>query len=177
MAGFYVVGAALMLILILAVIMMMFELLSVLSIVFSAISLNKSKKYTALGGKYDFRSVRRFHTAALVFFIFGCIGALFFITGLLFSIANFIAYDDIETILWGSSSLIFGAAKYTVLIVLGVNSFRRFSQAKALWENICLNARINSRNCFSAKKVCPKCGSENNFGYNFCTRCGEKFVK
>ena len=77
MAGFYVVGAALMLIAVLAVIMMVLELLSVLSIVFSAISLSKSKKYIILGGGYDFGSVKRFHAAALVFFIFGCINALF----------------------------------------------------------------------------------------------------
>lgn len=174
MAGFYVVAAALMLIAVLAVIMMVFELLSVLSIVFSAISLSKSKKYIILGGRYDFGSIKRFHTAALVFFIFGCINALFFAVNLIFSVTSYAVYEWIESILWGSIPLIFGAGKYTALMVLGISSFRRFAQAKKLWESLCLNSRINGARYFTVNKACPKCGSENNAGYKFCTMCGER---
>lgn len=180
MAGFYVVATALIMILTAAVIIIAFELLSVLSIVFSAISLSKSKRYIALGGRYSFKTVKGFHIAALVLFIFGCVSVFVFATELIFSLislANVFAYKDIGSVISEAVPLILGAGKNAAVVILGVNSFRRYSGAKKLRDRLSVNVPVNGGGYFYGRKSCPKCGYENSAGYNYCTMCGEKLDK
>lgn len=144
MAGFYLVGMLLILVIIFAAIMWVLEIISVLSIIFSSISLSKSKKFINLGGRYDYRSVKRFHTAAVVLFVFGCIGIAFSGIGVLALITDYISdvsfYDDLEAVIGLLLMGAVGIGKYVVLIILGVKSFRKFAQARDLYESLRLNA-------------------------------------
>lgn len=146
MAGFYVVGMMFVLIMVLAVIVWAFEIISVLSIVFSAISLGKSNKYAAFGGRYDYRSVKRFHTVSVVFFVLGCIGAAVTGLGVLALFTDYTSvgsyFDDPEALL---SVLIMGVAsvgKYVVLLILGIKAFKKFAAAKALHDSICASSSV-----------------------------------
>lgn len=127
MAGFWIVVMALGFVLILLIIYGIFELLTILSIIFSAVSLTKSKKYVALNGNYSFKSVKRFHNASVVFFVFGCIG---------FSIIGFalIAYiTEMEGPMGGEAFFyVFQLAKYIAFFALGIKSFMKFPAALAL---------------------------------------------
>lgn len=154
MAGFYVVGMMFVLIMLLAVIMWAFEIISILSIVFSAISLGKSNKYAAYGGRYDYRSVKRFHTVSVVFFVLGCIGAAVTGIGVLALFTDYTSvgsyFDDPEALL---SMLIMGvvsAGKYVVVLILGIKAFKRFAAAKDLHDSICASSAV-----FCSQRVNP----------------------
>lgn len=137
MAGFTIVMASLLLVMVFVCIIGLFELMSILSIIFSAVSLNKSKKFIACGGMYNYRSVKRFHTAAVVFFVFGCIGAVFMLFGILVTLIVYIDTSyahDVESLMRMLVSVIFSAGKYTALLILGIKSFKKFSQARVLQE-------------------------------------------
>ncbi len=144
MAGFSIVMMAFLLVMLLAAVMLVFEVISVLSIVFSAVSLSKSKKYISFGGMYDYRSVKRFHTVAVVFFVLGCIGAFFTLFGLLGiaidSVGEVSHHDDFETFISMIVMGTVGAGKYIVLLILGIRSFKKFAQAKALQERLYANS-------------------------------------
>ena len=144
MAGFYIVGMALMVFIIVMIIMFIFEVISILSIVFSALSLSKSKKYISLGGRYDYRSVRRFHTAAVVFFVFGCIGVFFVVATALSILFELIegSYSDIGEFIEALPFFVFVLAKYIALLIVGIKSFSKFSEARSLQDALCKNAAM-----------------------------------
>lgn len=140
MAGFYVVIMAL----IVMVIMIGFEIMSILSIVFSAVSLNKSKNYILLGGRYDYRSVKRFHTVAVVFFVFGCIGVFSVAVSMLSILYELVgdSYNDTREFIDTLPFSVFTLGKYIVLIVVGIKSFVKFSEARKLYEALCRNSEM-----------------------------------
>ncbi|MCM1055379.1 MAG: hypothetical protein NC394_07645 [Bacteroides sp.] len=244
MAGFYLVSMMLVIIMIVVIIWIAFEIMSVLSIVFSAISLSKSKRYVSTGGRYDYRSVKRFHTVSVVFFVLGCIGL--FSAGIGIITMLFALFDNSYDYSHGSAAdlleslpfLILTVGQYAAMLILGVKSFGKFSEAKGLQNVLCRNASVmrqtqyvGARNGFgqgyadnfsprygqpqtnapppvyvqfspcadqpsfnfttqnkngtaaedtsslgndAPKKICPKCGKENNGIYKFCTLCGER---
>lgn len=112
---------------ILLIIYGIFELLTILSIIFSAVSLTKSKKYVALNGNYSFKSVKRFHSASVVFFVFGCIGFPFIGFALLAYITEMEGPIGGEAVFY-----IVQLAKYIAFFALGIMSFMKFSAASSL---------------------------------------------
>lgn len=140
MAGFYVVVMAL----IVMVIMIGFEIMSILSIVFSAVSLNKSKNYILLGGRYDYRSVKRFHTVAVVFFVFGCIGVFSVAVSAVSILYELVgdSYNDTHEFIDTLPASLFVLAKYIVLLVVGIKSFIKFSEAKKLQQSLYRNSAM-----------------------------------
>lgn len=159
MAGFYIVGMALIFIIILLVIMGFFEIMSILSIIFSSVSLNKSKKYVLSGGVYGYGSVKRFHTAAVVFFIFGCIGAFFTALSVPTVITEFVSGDGAEEFMGALPFYLLILGKYTVLIVLGIKSFVKFADAKNVQRVLYQNAAM--RNPYYNGYNAP------NYGYRY----------
>lgn len=127
MAGFWIVVMALVGVIILLIIYAIIQLLTILSIIFSAVSMSKSKKYTALNGNYNYKSVKRFHSAAITFFVFGCLGFCF--EGLMVFAYFFEAEEQTggETLF-----MLLVLAKYAALFMLGIMSFKKFSAAAAL---------------------------------------------
>ena len=191
MAGFSIVMMAFFFVMIFVAIMFVFEMMSILSIVFSAISLSKSKKYISLGGMYDYRSVKRSHTAAVVFFVFGCISVVFTGLGMLGMLVDFIVdtphyngdFDStISMLLFG----IVGVGENVVLLILGIKSFKKFAQAKDLQKSLYANSagfyrggavNVQSPYAYTAQNyvypnyqntnvVPPVYVNSNNVGYN-----------
>lgn len=160
MAGFYIVGMALIFIIILLIIMGFFEIMSILSIIFSSVSLNKSKKYVLSGGVYGYGSVKRFHTAAVVFFIFGCIGAFFTALSVPAVIAELVSGDGAEEFTDALPFYLLILGKYTVLIVLGIKSFVKFADAKNVQRVLYRNAAMR-RNPYYNGYNTP------NYGYRY----------
>lgn len=140
MAGFYVVVMAFILI----AIMLAFEIVSILSIVFSAVSLNKSKNYILMVGRYDYRSVKRSHTVAVVFFVLGCIGAFSVAVSALSILYELVedSYNDTREFIDSLPFSVFTLGKYIVLLVVGIKSFVKFSEARKLHDALYRNSAM-----------------------------------
>lgn len=132
MAGFWIVTMGLLMVIILLVIYAIIQLMTILSIIFSAVSLNKSKKYTALNGNYNFKSVKRFHSAAITFFVFGCLGFCF--EGLM-AFAYF--FEAEEQTVGETLFMLLVLAKYGALFTLGIMAFKKFTPAAVLNKSLC----------------------------------------
>lgn len=165
MAGFYVVGMALIFLIILFIIMVFFEIMSILSIIFSSVSLNKSKKYILSGGVYGYGSVKRFHTAAVVFFIFGCIGASFTALSVPTVITEFVSGDGAEEFTSALPFYLLILGKYTVLIVLGIKSFVKFADAKNVQRVLYQNAAMRQNPYYNGYNV-PNYGYRDGQGHS-----------
>lgn len=160
MAGFYIVGMALIFVIIILAIMGLFEIMSILSIIFSAVSLNKSKKYVLSGGVYGYGSVKRFHAAAVVFFIFGCIGAFFTALSVPTVITEFVSGDGAEEFTGALPFYLLILGKYAVLIVLGIKSFVKFADAKNVQRVLYQNAAMGQAPYYNGYNT-P------NYGYRY----------
>lgn len=146
-------------------IFLFFLLMSLLSFIFSIVSMVYSRRYIKSGGVFKFKTVKRLHTTAVVFFVFAAISVVVSTASALFDLAAYLTQASVGELMGSHIAIvqlsIVTIVLNTILIVPGIISFCWFGKAKALYLKMDGSVYLDARFVPMARNVYEGASTQN----------------